>query len=162
MKLARISSDDDDDCIVKVKSSEDSDNDEQDEASEEDKRSNGEEEEIELFVGNLAFITSEGSIRTAFSKFGEIKNIKMPTDPMGKPKGFAFVQYSKFKNAKKACEALNGQDLDGRNIRVNFTSIQQVASATKKNFAASRIGALTSGNFRDADTVFVGNLGFKT
>ena len=81
---------------------------------------------------------------------------------MGRPKGFGFVQYTNFKNAKKACDTMNGQDLDGRNIRVNFSSKHQVVGAPKINFAASRVGALTSGNSRDADTLFIGNLGLKT
>lgn len=83
----------------------------------------GEEEKTELFVGNLAFATSEGAIRSAFNKFGTITNLKMPTDPQGRPKGFAFIQYASHSEAQKASDALNGQDIDGtgRGLRINFS-----------------------------------------
>ena len=44
----------------------------------EEKKDDGESDKVELFVGNLAFSTTEDSIRDAFSQYGEVTNIKMP------------------------------------------------------------------------------------
>ena len=81
---------------------------EEEEESEEKEEAAVEEDKTELFVGNLAFATSEQTIRQAFSKFGQITNIKMPTDPQGRPKGFAFINFANSKDANKACAGLNG------------------------------------------------------
>jgi nucleolin len=152
-----------------AKKAADSDEDEDEEAEELEEVPAGDEDKMELFVGNLAFSTTEGSIRSAFSKFGQITNLKMPTDPMGRPKGFAFVQYGSHKDAKNACDSLNGQDLDGRNLRINFSGGAPAAGAPQRDFGnrggdygAPRGGAPSSGVSGEADTVFVGNLGFKT
>ena len=90
----------------------------------------------------------------------------MPTDPMGRPKGFAFVQFGSHKDAKKACDSLNGQDLDGRGLRINFSGGAPAGGAPQRDFGnrggdAPR-GGPSSGVAGEADTVFVGNLGFKT
>ena len=39
----------------------------------------------------------------------------------GKAKGFGFVEFASNKDAQKALDAMNGQDLDGRAIRLNFS-----------------------------------------
>ncbi len=98
----------------------DSDEDEEEEEEEEGPAA-GDEEKTELFVGNLAFSTKEGAIRAAFSKFGTITNYKAPTDPQGRPKGFVFIQYGSHKEAQKALDGLNGKEIDGRALRINFS-----------------------------------------
>lgn len=93
----------------------------EEEEEEEEGPAAGDEEKTELFVGNLAFSTKEGAIRAAFSKFGTITNYKAPTDPQGRPKGFVFIQYGSHKEAQKALDGLNGKDIDGRALRINFS-----------------------------------------
>ena len=45
-----------------------------------------------LFVGNLSFETTEDTLRTAFSAFGSVTDVHLPTDrETGRPRGFAFI-----------------------------------------------------------------------
>lgn len=82
--------------------------DEEMEEKEEEETAGGDNDARELFVGNLAFSTGEGSLRSALGKFGKITNVKMPTDPSGRPKGFAFVEFASHAEAQKACDGMNG------------------------------------------------------
>ena len=44
-----------------------------------------------LFVGNLSFQSTEDSIWSAFSKYGDINSVRLPTDrDTGAPKGFGY------------------------------------------------------------------------
>jgi RNA recognition motif-containing protein len=73
-----------------------------------------------LYVGNLSFNTTQGSIETAFAACGEVREVAMPTDrETGQFRGFAFVTMGNDKAAQAAIEQLNGTLLDGRPIRVN-------------------------------------------
>jgi hypothetical protein len=73
-----------------------------------------------LFVGGLAWATSDESLRDAFSKFGEVTEAKVITDrETGRSRGFGFVSFAEDGNAAEAVAALDGSELDGRTIRVN-------------------------------------------
>jgi RNA recognition motif-containing protein len=48
----------------------------------------------DIFVGNLAFNTTEEQLHQAFSEIGRVLNVRLVTDiETGKPKGFAFIEY---------------------------------------------------------------------
>jgi hypothetical protein len=48
----------------------------------------------DIFVGNLAFNTTEDQLHQAFSEIGRVINVRLVTDmETGKPKGFAFIEY---------------------------------------------------------------------
>ncbi len=73
-----------------------------------------------LFVGNLSFQTTEDSLHDAFSQFGEVLDLKIMTDrDTGRSRGFGFVTMGDVDQAKAAMDALDGQDLDSRSLRVN-------------------------------------------
>jgi len=73
-----------------------------------------------LYVGNLAFGTTEDSLKNAFSEFGEVVEVKLITDrETGRSRGFAFVTMSSGEHAQKATESMHGAMLDGRSLRVN-------------------------------------------
>lgn len=73
-----------------------------------------------LYVGNLAFTTSEGELQQEFSKHGTVSDVFMAMDKFsGRPRGFAFVTMSTDAEAQAAASALNGLDLGGRKITVN-------------------------------------------
>lgn len=73
-----------------------------------------------LFVGNLSFGTSQATIEATFSAIGEVREVTMPTDrETGQPRGFAFVTMGTSQAAAQAIQELNGQTLDGRQIRVD-------------------------------------------
>lgn len=73
-----------------------------------------------LYVGNLSYDTTLDAIKAAFSEFGEIVDAVIITDRnTGRSKGFGFVEFADEKAAKKAQEAMNGKELDERQLVVN-------------------------------------------
>jgi len=80
-----------------------------------------------LYVGNLNFSTTEDGLRAAFSEDGRnVKEIAIPIDrETGRPRGFAFVTMGNDDEAQAAITAMDGQDLDGRNLRVNEAQERQ-------------------------------------
>ena len=75
-----------------------------------------------LFVGNLSFGVNEDTLWETFGEHGDVKSVRVPTDrDTGKPKGFAYVEFSEVGAAKKAHGALQGYEFDGRSIRLDFS-----------------------------------------
>ena len=73
-----------------------------------------------LFVGGLSWGTDDDGLKNAFAAFGEVTDCKVITDrETGRSRGFGFVTFDSAENADAAIAALDGQDLDGRAIRVN-------------------------------------------
>ncbi len=73
-----------------------------------------------LYVGNLSYDTTEDTIRTLFSEYGEIESANLITDRYtGRSRGFAFVEFTTQEAADAAMEALSGRSVDGREIRVD-------------------------------------------
>ena len=74
-----------------------------------------------LYVGNLSFDTNDDSLRAAFAADGRnVKEVTIMTDrETGRPRGFAFVEMASSEDAQSAITALDGAELDGRNIKVN-------------------------------------------
>ena len=72
-----------------------------------------------MYVGNLAFQSTEDDIQNLFAQYGEVKSINLITDrETGRSRGFAFVEMDD-EAAKNAMQSLDGTDLDGRNLKVN-------------------------------------------
>ena len=72
-----------------------------------------------LYVGNLPFSASEDAVRSLFSQFGTVQTLSLVNDRQtGTPRGFGFVEMST-DDAAKAMQGLNGQDFDGRAMKVN-------------------------------------------
>ncbi len=73
-----------------------------------------------LFVGGISYQSSEDALKSHFSQAGNVVSAKIITDKYsGRSKGFGFVEMSSEEEAKKAIETLDGQDFDGRNIKVS-------------------------------------------
>jgi RNA recognition motif-containing protein len=74
-----------------------------------------------LYVGNLSWDTNEDSLRTAFSQDDrDVKDVQILTDrDTGRSRGFGFVEMGSDEDAQAAITALDGADVDGRNIKVN-------------------------------------------
>ena len=74
-----------------------------------------------LYVGNLSFDTNDDSLRAAFAADGRnVTEVTIMTDrDTGRPRGFGFVEMASSQEAQAAITALDGADLDGRNIKVN-------------------------------------------
>lgn len=73
-----------------------------------------------IFVGNMSFQTSEDEIRSLFEPYGEVTSVSIPTDrDTGRVRGFAFVEMTNAGEATNAMSALNGKEVNGRQLRVN-------------------------------------------
>lgn len=74
-----------------------------------------------IFVGNLTFGATEDSVRSLFESYGAVDRVSIVTDrDTGRSKGFGFVEMSNDQEGDRAIEALNGRDLDGRNLTINI------------------------------------------
>jgi RNA recognition motif-containing protein len=73
-----------------------------------------------VFVGNLAFDTSEETLRDAFAEFGEVVEVRCISDrETGRSRGFAFVTMATAEQAREAIASIDGRLIDGRNVRAN-------------------------------------------
>ncbi|MFN7955050.1 MAG: RNA-binding protein [bacterium] len=74
-----------------------------------------------LFVGGLAWGTDDAGLRQAFEAYGSVTEAKVVMDrDTGRSKGFGFVSYTEDAAAEEAKRAMNGAELGGRTIRVDF------------------------------------------
>lgn len=73
-----------------------------------------------IFVGNLSYNSTEDTIRSLFSEYGEVERVNLIADrDTGQARGFGFVEMTNSADANRAIEALNGYELDGRALNVN-------------------------------------------
>jgi RNA recognition motif-containing protein len=73
-----------------------------------------------LFVGSLAWATTDDSLKDFFSSAGTVVSANVIFDrETNRSKGFGFVEMSSDEEAKAAVDQLNGKELDGRPIVVN-------------------------------------------
>jgi len=72
-----------------------------------------------VYIGNMSFDTTEDKLRELFAAHGEVTEVTVVTDRYtGRPRGFAFVEMATDEAAAAAIAALNGQDVDGRQLNV--------------------------------------------
>jgi RNA recognition motif-containing protein len=73
-----------------------------------------------LFIGSLAWTTTDDSLRDFFAGVGTVVSANVIVDrDTNRSKGFGFVEMSSEEEAKAAVDQLNGKELDGRAIVVN-------------------------------------------
>ena len=73
-----------------------------------------------LYVGNLSFNTTENDLQDAFAAHGPVTSVDLIMDKAsGRPRGFAFVTMETKEGAEAAIAALNGKNVDGRDLTVN-------------------------------------------
>jgi len=72
-----------------------------------------------IYVGNLPFSATEEQVRTLFEAHGTVNSVALINDrDTGRPRGFGFVEMPE-EEANAAIQALNGTNMDGRDLRVN-------------------------------------------
>ena len=75
---------------------------------------------MNIYVGNLSYDTDDHGLRQVFEKYGSVDSVNIIFDKFsGRSKGFGFIEMPDNSEAQKAIDELDGQDLDGRNIKVN-------------------------------------------
>ena len=75
---------------------------------------------MNIYVGNLDYGTTNSALHDLFAAFGEVVNANIITDrETGRSKGFGFVEMMEKNDGIKAISKLNGQEVNGRQIKVN-------------------------------------------
>lgn len=75
---------------------------------------------MNIYVGNLAWGSTDDDLRSAFEAFGEVSSAKVIMDrETGRSRGFGFVEMPDDNAANQAIEGMNEKDLQGRTLRVN-------------------------------------------
>ncbi|XP_010483766.1 PREDICTED: glycine-rich RNA-binding protein 3, mitochondrial-like isoform X1 [Camelina sativa] len=76
-----------------------------------------------LFIGGMAYSMDEDSLREAFTKYGEVVETRVILDrETGRSRGFGFVTFTSSEAASSAIQALDGRDLHGRVVKVNYAN----------------------------------------
>ncbi len=80
-----------------------------------------------LYVGNLSFDTMEDDLIAAFEQDGrKVSSANIMTDrDTGRSRGFAFVEMNNESDAQAAIQAMDGTNLDGRDLKVNEAQERQ-------------------------------------
>ena len=79
-----------------------------------------------LYVGNLSFSVTEESLNSKFGECGAVDSAKLIIDrDSGRSKGFGFVEMSSDDDAQSAIDKFDGQDFEGRAMRVNEAKPQE-------------------------------------
>ncbi len=75
---------------------------------------------VKLYIGNLAFSTTQADLEQAFAQFGEVSDATIINDrETGRSRGFGFVELAGEAAARGAISKMDGTDLGGRQIKVN-------------------------------------------
>jgi cold-inducible RNA-binding protein len=75
---------------------------------------------MKIYVGNLPFDATQGSVQDLFSEHGQVTGVTLITDrETGQPRGFGFVEMANSGEANAAISALNGRDFGGRTLNIN-------------------------------------------
>ena len=73
-----------------------------------------------IYVGNMGFDTTQDKLQELFQAYGEVTSVNIITDrETGRPRGFGFVEMATDAEASAAIAALDGQEVDGRTLKVN-------------------------------------------
>lgn len=72
---------------------------------------------MNIFVAKLNYATTEDTLRSAFEFFGEVDSVKIIIDrETDRSKGYGFVEMPNDEEGQAAIDAINGSQLDGREI----------------------------------------------
>ena len=94
-----------------------------------------------LFVGSLAYATTDDSLKAFFEQIGEVERASVATD-----REFGFVTFVNEEDNQKAVDQLNGKELDGRAITVNLARPRE--DKPRRDFGGDRGGERGGGSFR--------------
>jgi RNA recognition motif-containing protein len=100
-----------------------------------------------LFIGSLAYSTTDDSLKAHFEQIGEVESARVITDrDSGRSKGFGFVEYKDEANNQKAVDQLDGKELDGRTISVGLARPKE--DRPRRDFGGNDRGGNGGGSFR--------------
>jgi RNA recognition motif-containing protein len=98
-----------------------------------------------LYVGNLAYSTTDAGLREFFEAAGEVKSAEVVIErSSGRSKGFGFVEMTTDEGAQSAIDTLNGKLLDQRPIRIDFAKPKE--DRPRNNGGSSGSGSYSGSN----------------
>jgi RNA recognition motif-containing protein len=101
---------------------------------------------MKLYVGNLSFSTSESQLRDLFAQHGEVVSASLVMDrDTGRPRGFGFVEFADAASAQAAIAALNGKNVDGRDLTVNEAKPREGGGGGRGGFGGGGGGGRRGG-----------------
>ena len=90
---------------------------------------------VNIYVGNLAYSTTEDDLRNMFSAHGQVDRASLVMDRMsGQSKGFGFVEMPNDKEARSAMSALNEMEQGGRKMMVNEAKAKEDRPARRDRY----------------------------
>jgi len=93
-----------------------------------------------IYVGNLPFSADEASVRALFEQHGSVDSVSLINDrDTGRPRGFGFVEMPSA-DAARAIQALNGQDMGGRPLKVNEAQDKPKGGGRSGGYGGGRSG----------------------
>ena len=79
-----------------------------------------------LYVGNLPYSADESGLKEYFASAGTVESVKIINDrETGRSKGFGFVEMSTEEEAQEVINTFNGQELDGRSLKIAIAKPQE-------------------------------------
>ena len=88
---------------------------------------------MKILVRNLSVETTEAELLALFREYGDVQYCKVVLDRVtGKSKGFGFVEMATDAEAQSAINSLNGNDYDGRPMKVNESKPQEKRSGGQR------------------------------
>ncbi|KAK6742853.1 hypothetical protein RB195_010236 [Necator americanus] len=96
-----------------------------------------------LFVARINYETSENRLKREFETYGKIKKLAMIHDLNGKPRGYAFIEYSDKSEMSNAYKRADGTKVDGRRLIVDYER-----GRTQKSWLPRRLGFRSIGQSR--------------
>eukprot|EP00252_Welwitschia_mirabilis_P023592 TRINITY_DN6711_c0_g1_i1.p1 TRINITY_DN6711_c0_g1~~TRINITY_DN6711_c0_g1_i1.p1 ORF type:complete len:242 (-),score=57.22 TRINITY_DN6711_c0_g1_i1:260-985(-) len=95
-----------------------------------------------LFIGGLSYGMDEQALRESFAEFGEITEARIINDrETGRSRGFGFVSFVTEEEANAAKASMDGKQLYGRFIRVDYASERPATFRPASGYAAGYGGA---------------------
>jgi RNA recognition motif-containing protein len=86
---------------------------------------------MKLYVGGLAYTTTEDELKALFAEVGEVMSVAIIKDrDTQQSKGFGFVEMTEDNDGQTAIKDLNGKEVGGRSIVVNQARPQENRSSS--------------------------------
>lgn len=98
-----------------------------------------------LFIGSLAYATTDDTLKAHFEQIGPVASARVITDrDSGRSKGFGFVEFENEADNQKAVDQLDGKELDGRAISVGLARPKE--DRPRRDFGGNDRGGDRGGN----------------